>query len=71
MTCPKISPFAPGVPTTDRGTLGLLYGAAWLADMAGWEAAGGDWLRRVDSQVTRVELDGLLGTLAACHRKLR
>ena len=46
-------------PTTDRGTLGLLYGAAWLADMAGWEAAGG-LLRRVDSQVTRVELDGLL-----------
>jgi protease-4 len=46
-------------PTTDRRALGLFSGAAWLADMAGWDQAGG-LLRRVDSQITRVELDGLL-----------
>lgn len=46
-------------PTTDRRALGLLSGAAWFADMAGWESVGG-LLRRVDSQVSRVELDGLL-----------
>ncbi len=46
-------------PRTDRGALGLISGTAFVVELAGWDRAAG-LLRRLDAQVTRTELDGLL-----------